>query len=181
MKGTIRNGFAAAAAKILDALGRKSAGEIVSRSPSLVYKWSDPGLANSPTVAQALEMDVEYVRGGHGAPPFLTIYSELLKDQVHRPRPSRKAPPHQFTAETIRLLEEVVALLKAVQVRKSVEKNDEVLDASGTCGICRVLRNCRDIAAGLAWSIESDETGAICPIRRGPEIPAACLLANQTE
>ena len=156
MKQMIRIGFAGAAAKILSALGRKAAGEIVGRSPSLVYKWSDPALSNSPTVTQALEMDIDYVRNGYGSPPFLTIYSELLNSQLHQLQQRRHLPPGQFMLQTIRLAEEAIALSKAVHECVGMEAT--VACETAADNISLHLRNCREIIASLTWSIEADQT-----------------------
>lgn len=181
MKQVIRVGFAGAAAKILSALGRKTASEIVRRSSSLVYKWSDPDLSNSPTVTQALEMDVEYVSAGHGSPPFLTAYSELLNSQLHRLQENRQLPPSQFMLQTIRLLEEVVALLKAVQERTDTDAGGNMSPTPRVCSICLNLRTCREIVAGLTWSIDADQTGSICPLRSGAQGLIACGLTRRTD
>ena len=52
----------------------------MGRSASLVRKWADPDHPSLPSVEQAIALDLAFVKGGHGDPPILELYGDLLAD-----------------------------------------------------------------------------------------------------
>lgn len=85
MKPRTPKSIAGALTKIMTALSDARCAEIVGRSDSLIRKWADPDHPSQPTLAQALALDLMYVEQGHGDPPILEIYQDLLADALsHR-------------------------------------------------------------------------------------------------
>lgn len=82
MKPRTPKSFAAAITKIMTALSDQRCAEIVGRSSSLIRKWADPDHASQPTLYQALALDIVYAREGHGNPPILEVFEELIDDAV---------------------------------------------------------------------------------------------------
>jgi hypothetical protein len=82
MKPRTPKSIAGALTKVMTALSDVRCAEIVGRSDSLIRKWADPDHPSQPTLAQALALDMVYVKEGHGEPPILEIYQELLADAL---------------------------------------------------------------------------------------------------
>jgi hypothetical protein len=174
---SIRLGFAGAVKRVLKALGREKIGSVIKRSPSLIYKWSDPSLSYYPTIQQALSLDLEYVRGTRGAPPFLSAYTELLSESLHQPGKADGSGSRVVLSEVLRLLGEVVTLLTSVHDQSASAEAGKSPSEHGKCSICVSLRNCQEIASGLMWNIKVGEGDTICPIRRHPPVATACALS----
>ncbi len=79
MKPRTPKSFAAALTKIMAALSNERCAEILGRSDSLIRKWADPDHPSLPTLNQAVVLDTLYTREGHGEPPILGVYEELVK------------------------------------------------------------------------------------------------------
>ena len=82
MKPRTPKSFAAAITKVMSALSDDRCAEIVGRSDSLIRKWADPDHASLPTLYQALALDVVYAREGHGSPPIMEVYEDLIEHAV---------------------------------------------------------------------------------------------------
>jgi len=82
MKPRTPKSMAAAVTKIMTALSDERCAEIVGRSDSLIRKWADPDHASSPTLHQAMALDIVYAREGHGDPPILGVYEDILNDAL---------------------------------------------------------------------------------------------------
>ncbi|NQV44754.1 MAG: hypothetical protein HQ501_07620 [Rhodospirillales bacterium] len=82
MKPRTPKSFAAALTKIMAALSNERCAEIVGRSDSLIRKWADPDHASLPTLHQAIALDIIYAKEGHGNPPILDVYEDILNDTL---------------------------------------------------------------------------------------------------
>ena len=80
MKPRSPKSFAAAITKVRTALTDEGCAEIVGRSASLIRKWADPDHPSLPSVEQAIALDLAFAKGGHGDPPILELYGDLLAD-----------------------------------------------------------------------------------------------------
>ncbi|MDH3240644.1 MAG: hypothetical protein OEO83_08250 [Alphaproteobacteria bacterium] len=83
MKPRTPKSIAGALTKIMAALSDSRCAEIVGRSDSLIRKWADPDHPSQPTLTQALALDLVYVNEGHGEPPILEIYQDMLEDALN--------------------------------------------------------------------------------------------------
>jgi hypothetical protein len=70
--------FEDAIVRVIDGLGREKVAELVGKSQSWVYGWSDPDSDRRPTVHQCLVLDAAYVAAGLGEAPIKTAYREQL-------------------------------------------------------------------------------------------------------
>ena len=90
MKPRTPKSIAGALTRIMAVLGDARCAEIVGRSDSLIRKWADPDHSSQPNLAQALALDLVFVKEGRGDPPILEIYKDLLEDALNE-RDDREA------------------------------------------------------------------------------------------
>lgn len=75
--------FAQAVTRVAGLLGWEEAARVVERSERTLRLWSEPGSGASPTIEQALKLDVAYqAAGGRGAPIFETYAARLDRETV---------------------------------------------------------------------------------------------------
>lgn len=72
--------FEDALIKVLGAVSRQAAADVVGKSSTMVYRWADPDSPAEPSVAECVALDLLYVEGGHGEPPIFTSYSCYLEN-----------------------------------------------------------------------------------------------------
>lgn len=70
--------FAAAIHRVAGFIGYKHAGKIVRRAPRRVYAWADPDSDSSPTLRQALALDLAYQQAGGVGAPIIEAYRHQL-------------------------------------------------------------------------------------------------------
>ena len=76
--------FTWAISLVREKLSDKVCAQLVGRSTSLVRKWADPDHFALPNLDQALMLDLAYATAGHGKPPILESYSDLLGDALSK-------------------------------------------------------------------------------------------------
>ncbi|GBE44402.1 hypothetical protein BMS3Bbin10_02495 [bacterium BMS3Bbin10] len=69
--------------KIIGVLGIGRCAEVVDKSTSLIRKWSDPDNCTLPSLAQALALDLEYVREKHCTPPLFHVYASTIEKELN--------------------------------------------------------------------------------------------------
>lgn len=83
--------WADAMTRIASTLTFTGARKVVTRSDSLVRKWSDASTGKLPTIEQALRLDTAHrAHGGTGA-PFFDTYAALLEIRVSQAMACRTA------------------------------------------------------------------------------------------
>lgn len=79
MKHRQSRSFEKAVMRIINAIGEQRAAEAVSRSTSLIRKWSDPDNPALPSIAQAFELDREFVLSQKEPAPLCTTYQRRME------------------------------------------------------------------------------------------------------
>lgn len=70
--------WSAAVTLIAEHLGVRSAARAAGVGERTIYKWSDPDVATTPTLAQAAALDRAYVAAGGTSMPLFECYSRLV-------------------------------------------------------------------------------------------------------
>ena len=169
MKKQSPNTLSNAARRVLRALGHERVGEIVRRSPTLIYKWSDPDLAYYPNLQQALELDAAFMDAGHGAPPFLTAYAALLKL-----RTSKREAQAEVLPDAIKLVNLACEILGEISVQGQACSGAR--KAPKKCTICQNLRRLSEMQTALAWTLEHDPSEVTCPLKRSQASEVECSI-----
>lgn len=128
--------FGDAVTRVADRLGWDGAGEVVGKCERLVRYWSDPDSQRMPTLADALALDVAYMRSGGGDPPILSVYAMLLERAAAAP--SSQADIQKVACSAAKEVGEAVAALVAAampgagkrdreQAEKEIAEAQEVL------------------------------------------------------
>ena len=76
--------FVWAISLVREKLSDKVCAEVVDRSTSLIRKWADPDHPALPNLEQALALDLAFANAGHGKPPILETFSNLLGDAMSK-------------------------------------------------------------------------------------------------
>jgi len=158
---------------VIAALGIEATAARVGRSPSSVYKWADPDLTHVPNLKQALDLDVEFMRGAHGPPPLMTAYMALLRYRLEEEysRPVRDVIP--CALEIVNL---ACAVLQEAAEQKTTSLGDEAAALPRKCSICVNLRKLGEVEASLSWALSYDSALNLCPLRRYPHANVDCKL-----
>jgi len=173
VKHRIPSSFSSATAKIIKGLGIEQTAEVAVRSPSLVYKWADEDFEHYPTLKQALEMDLAFVRQGKGPPPLLSAYITLLRHGLDGSREQAI----EVLPEALKLVNLACEVLQEIAAQKARSEADDVHPATTkTCGICVTLRKVGEVESALSWKMTDDPSNTICPLRRTEGAGIHCLL-----
>lgn len=70
--------WSAAVLQIADHLGVRRAAHAAGVGDRTIYKWSDPDMATTPTLAQAAALDRAYVAAGGASMPLLECYARMV-------------------------------------------------------------------------------------------------------
>lgn len=79
MKSRASRSFEKAVMQIITAIGERRAAEAVSRSTSLIRKWSDPDNSALPSIKQAFELDRAFVLFKKEPAPISTTYLHQME------------------------------------------------------------------------------------------------------
>jgi len=154
------------------ALGIGATSAAVSRSESSVYKWADPSLEHFPNLKQALAMDVAFVQGGHGPPPFMAAYMALFRYGLE----GSVRPVSEVIPCALDIVNLACAVLQEAAAQKAASLTDEATARPGSCSICVNLRKLGEAEAALSWAMSYDPAVNFCPIRRYPSANVDCKL-----
>jgi len=70
--------WSAAVTQIAEHLGVRRAAHAARVGDRTIYKWSDPDMATTPTLAQAAALDRAYVAAGGPSMPLLECYGRMV-------------------------------------------------------------------------------------------------------
>jgi hypothetical protein len=146
--------LSSAARRVLDTLGVKRVGEIVRRSAAMIYKWSDFSLHYYPNLQQALELDAEVIRSGHGTPPFLVAYASLLR-QV---RPSVKFVNTEPLSNAMQIVTVAGQILVDLCSRTGAASDDHGNEIAPK-DLWQKLTELDALVIALRWRVENDPAG----------------------
>jgi hypothetical protein len=90
-KARIPGTWSAAVTQIADYLGVPAAARAAGVGERTIYKWSDPDMATTPTLAQALALDLAFADAGGDGLPLLAIYQAAMECSAIAVEPCRKA------------------------------------------------------------------------------------------
>jgi len=158
---------------VIGALGIEATATIAGRSQSAVYKWADPNLKHFPNLKQALDMDVAFVQGAHGPPPFMTAYMALFRYRLE----GRSRPISDVIPCALEIVNLACAVLQEAAAQKTASLSDEAAAQPLNCSICVNLRKLGEAEASLSWTMSHDLGPKICPLRRYPNANVDCKLA----
>jgi hypothetical protein len=77
-KARIPGTWSAAVTQIAAHLGVRHAARAAGVGDRTIYKWSDPDMATTPTLAQAAALDRAYVAAGGASMPLLECYGRMV-------------------------------------------------------------------------------------------------------
>lgn len=77
-KPRIPGTWSAAVTQIAEHLGARRAAHAAGVGDRTIYKWSDPDMATTPTLAQAAALDRAYVAAGGTSMPLLECYGRMV-------------------------------------------------------------------------------------------------------
>lgn len=94
-KRRIPGTWPAAVTQIAEHLGVRHAARAAGVGERTIYKWSDPDMATTPTLAQAVALDRAYIAAGGAAMPLLECYGRMVDPAAADPA----ACPHALVIE----------------------------------------------------------------------------------
>ncbi|RDE04671.1 hypothetical protein [Sphingomonas aracearum] len=107
--------FADAATRVAGHLGYKVAARIVRRSERLVYKWAHPSSTATPSIEQALALDVAFQSAGGEGAPFHDAYNFQLGIRVAEQTACQRELLQEITVATREAGEGLAAALVITQ------------------------------------------------------------------
>lgn len=90
-KARVPGTWSAAVTRIADHLGVAAAARAAGVGERTIYKWSDPDMATTPTLAQALALDLAFADAGGDGLPLLAIYLAATEGRAIAVEPCREA------------------------------------------------------------------------------------------
>jgi len=162
VKAHISGTLSGAARVIMKALGVDKVGEIVRRSPALIYKWSDSTLRHFPNLRQAIDMDAEFVARGLGAPPLFVAYAGLLRDVVSADRQSG----YEILPNATKIVNLACKILVQIGTHMPAAGADSNVIPATRRAIAQDLRELNDLVTAARWSFESDPSEMIRPMEK---------------
>lgn len=90
-KARIPGTWSAAVTQIAEYLGVPGAARAAGVGERTIYKWSDPDVATTPTLAQALALDLAFSNAGGESLPLLAIYQAAFEGLDINVEPCREA------------------------------------------------------------------------------------------
>tara|TARA_B100001123_G_scaffold218090_2_gene246220 strand:+ start:56 stop:544 length:489 start_codon:yes stop_codon:yes gene_type:complete len=83
MKKRMPNDIEDAVAQVIGLIGAEAASQVIERSASLVYKYSDPDHTAKIGLAQAMLLDAA-CQAKHGETPFFDFYKNMMERNARR-------------------------------------------------------------------------------------------------
>ena len=154
MKHRMPGSLSDAVTILLAGLGEARASEVISRTPSLIRKWSDPDSDHCPSVIQALRLDLAF-KQQEGYAPVYDFYKSVIDNTKS---PEQKPPEIKNTA--IQMSAAVGALCNSVlKFTSETSESKQELSQNERVALAANYRDIVSIAAMLEKILQQPEQG----------------------